>query len=236
MPAEALTTSDDLPTTEIIARHLRSDHRLTEAAATQIAVRCRADVPLARRRTAFACDPPPLGEDLHSGSGRIARRNPRRHAICRALGLTNAPRDSRLKRSAPRPGFDGASVYGKRNASTPLHLPTASVPTSVAETTNRTPAKLERLDALQPGALQPARSPWQPACHRRQPTRLTSANQQRHHTKVLHIVLAHQVDQVEQVGTLTFFTCDPDEEQEANWLAGCSVFPGRCWSTPSGRG
>jgi hypothetical protein len=26
---------------------------------------------------------------------------------------------------------------------------------------------------------------------------------------------------IQQVGGLSFFTCDPDEEQEANWLAGC---------------
>lgn len=37
MPAEAFTASEALPTTEVIARHLRSDSRLTEAAATQIA-------------------------------------------------------------------------------------------------------------------------------------------------------------------------------------------------------
>lgn len=43
--------------------------------------------------------------------------------------------------------------------------------------------------------------------------------------EVAHIVLAHQVNQVEQVGALTFFTCDPDEEQEANWLAGCLLLP-----------
>ncbi len=43
--------------------------------------------------------------------------------------------------------------------------------------------------------------------------------------EVAHIVLEHEVGEVEKVGTLTFFTCDPDEEQEANWLAGCLLLP-----------
>lgn len=37
MPAEAFTEADGLPTTEVIARHLLSDRRLTEEAATEIA-------------------------------------------------------------------------------------------------------------------------------------------------------------------------------------------------------
>jgi transcriptional regulator with XRE-family HTH domain len=37
MPAEAFTEADGLQTTEVIARHLRSDRRLTEEAATEIA-------------------------------------------------------------------------------------------------------------------------------------------------------------------------------------------------------
>lgn len=37
MPAEAFTHAADVPTTEVIARHLRSDNRLTEEAATKIA-------------------------------------------------------------------------------------------------------------------------------------------------------------------------------------------------------
>jgi Zn-dependent peptidase ImmA (M78 family) len=40
-----------------------------------------------------------------------------------------------------------------------------------------------------------------------------------------HLLLDHAVKEVEQVGSLTFFTCDPDEEQEANWLAGCLLLP-----------
>lgn len=43
--------------------------------------------------------------------------------------------------------------------------------------------------------------------------------------EVAHILLEHRLRQVEQVGGLSFFTCDPDEEQEANWLAGCLLLP-----------
>ncbi len=40
-----------------------------------------------------------------------------------------------------------------------------------------------------------------------------------------HLLLNHSVKEVEQLGGLSFFTCDPDEEQEANWLAGCLLLP-----------
>lgn len=43
--------------------------------------------------------------------------------------------------------------------------------------------------------------------------------------EVAHILLRHEVKAVEQVGSFSFFTCDPDEEQEANWLAGCLLLP-----------
>ena len=37
--------------------------------------------------------------------------------------------------------------------------------------------------------------------------------------------MSHSVKDVEQLGGLSFFTCDPDEEQEATWLAGCLLLP-----------
>lgn len=40
-----------------------------------------------------------------------------------------------------------------------------------------------------------------------------------------HLLLKHSVKDVHTVGGLTFFGCDPDEEQEANWLAGCLLLP-----------
>ena len=45
--------------------------------------------------------------------------------------------------------------------------------------------------------------------------------------EVAHIVLKHEMKSVETVGGMTFFTCDPEEEQEANWLAGCLLLPRR---------
>lgn len=87
-------------------------------------------------------------------------------------------------------------------------------------------AKLEQLEALQPGAFSactltigsrhvivysPLSSPGR-------------ASSDIAH-EVAHIVLDHQVNQIEQVGALTFFTCDPDEEQEANWLSACVLLP-----------
>lgn len=45
--------------------------------------------------------------------------------------------------------------------------------------------------------------------------------------EVAHIVLGHEVKSVQTIGGMSFFTCDPDEEQEANWLAGCLLLPRR---------
>ena len=38
-------------------------------------------------------------------------------------------------------------------------------------------------------------------------------------------MLKHDMKSVETIGGLSFFTCDADEEQEANWLAGCLLLP-----------
>lgn len=40
-----------------------------------------------------------------------------------------------------------------------------------------------------------------------------------------HLLLKHSVKEVQSIGELTFFGCNPDEEQEANWLAGCLLLP-----------
>jgi IrrE N-terminal-like domain len=54
--------------------------------------------------------------------------------------------------------------------------------------------------------------------------------------EVAHIVLKHEMKSVESVGGMTFFTCDPDEEQEANWLAGCLLLPRRLLYIAAKRG
>lgn len=42
-----------------------------------------------------------------------------------------------------------------------------------------------------------------------------------------HLLLKHEVKDIQKIGDLTFFGCDADEEQEANWLAGCLLLPRR---------
>jgi IrrE N-terminal-like domain len=39
--------------------------------------------------------------------------------------------------------------------------------------------------------------------------------------EIAHILLGHIPSQADRLGNVTFFNCDPDQEQEANWLAGC---------------
>jgi len=43
--------------------------------------------------------------------------------------------------------------------------------------------------------------------------------------EVSHLILDHPAKTVERVGSHNFFTCDAEEEQEANWLAGCLLLP-----------
>lgn len=43
--------------------------------------------------------------------------------------------------------------------------------------------------------------------------------------EVAHVLLNHAVKDVQQVGEFSFFSCDPEEEQEATWLAGCLLLP-----------
>jgi Zn-dependent peptidase ImmA (M78 family) len=45
--------------------------------------------------------------------------------------------------------------------------------------------------------------------------------------EVSHVMLKHEMKTVETIAGFTFFTCDPEEEQEANWLAGCLLLPRR---------
>lgn len=40
-----------------------------------------------------------------------------------------------------------------------------------------------------------------------------------------HLLLGHEIKTVKRIGGLSFFTCNADEEQEANWLAGCLLLP-----------
>lgn len=43
--------------------------------------------------------------------------------------------------------------------------------------------------------------------------------------ELAHILLGHQVRELQTIAGHTFFTCDPEQEEEANWLAGCLLLP-----------
>ena len=92
------------------------------------------------------------------------------------------------------------------------------------ELTNRD--KLEALEALQPSAFS--------ACTFRVRGRRTIvynplASDPRQQSdiahEVAHMLLGHELQTVQQLDGVSFFSCDPDEEQEANWLAGCLLLP-----------
>lgn len=97
--------------------------------------------------------------------------------------------------------------------------------------------KLEALEEIQPGAFS--------ACtftidDRHVIVYSPLGSHGRHQSDIAHeaahILLEHRVKQVEQVGGLSFFTCDPDEEQEANWLAGCLLLPRQLLYSAASRG
>ncbi|MEV6287701.1 ImmA/IrrE family metallo-endopeptidase [Kribbella sp. NPDC051770] len=87
-------------------------------------------------------------------------------------------------------------------------------------------ARLEEIERIQPGAFSACTFEigerhvvvWNPLST---PGRISSDIAH----ELSHLLLKHSVQQVETVGDLTFFGCDPDEEQEANWLAGCLLLP-----------
>ena len=43
--------------------------------------------------------------------------------------------------------------------------------------------------------------------------------------ELAHLLLAHDVREIQQLAGHTFFTCDPEQEEEATWLAGCLLLP-----------
>jgi hypothetical protein len=43
--------------------------------------------------------------------------------------------------------------------------------------------------------------------------------------ELAHVILKHSPAQVDRLGDLTFFDCNPEQEEEANWLAGCLLLP-----------
>jgi Zn-dependent peptidase ImmA (M78 family) len=89
-------------------------------------------------------------------------------------------------------------------------------------------SRLVEIDTLQPGAFSACTFDigdrhvivWNPLAS---PGRRTSDIAH----ELSHLLLKHAVKDVQTIGELTFFGCNPDEEQEANWLAGCLLLPRR---------
>ena len=89
--------------------------------------------------------------------------------------------------------------------------------------------RLQELDALQPGCFS--------ACtFSMSPTRTVIvynplSGQTRRRSDIAHelshIVLNHQLSNVEQLGDTPFLVCDATQEEEANWLGGCLLLPRR---------
>lgn len=40
-----------------------------------------------------------------------------------------------------------------------------------------------------------------------------------------HLVLGHELREVKKIAGQAFLTCNPEQEEEANWLAGCLLLP-----------
>lgn len=87
-------------------------------------------------------------------------------------------------------------------------------------------ARLREIENLQPGAFSACTFDlgerrvvvWSPLSS---PARTTSDIAH----ELAHLMLKHKVQELQTVGDLTFFGCNPEEEQEANWLAGCLLLP-----------
>jgi Zn-dependent peptidase ImmA (M78 family) len=43
--------------------------------------------------------------------------------------------------------------------------------------------------------------------------------------ELAHLILNHDTATIERIGEWNFFTCNSDQEDEANWLAGCLLLP-----------
>ena len=90
------------------------------------------------------------------------------------------------------------------------------------------PEKLQTLEELQPGAFSACTfTVGEKHIIVYNPVASPGRTQSDIAHEVAHIMLKHEMKTVETIAGLTFFTCDPEEEQEANWLAGCLLLPRR---------
>lgn len=109
-----------------------------------------------------------------------------------------------------------------------LHVLAARLGVEVRSATDLVPkAELEELNRLQPGAFSAATftlpgrvvAVLNPVGTIQARTRSDLAHE------LAHVILGHDLRTVEHLGSATFFTCDPNQEDEANWLAGCLLLP-----------
>jgi IrrE N-terminal-like domain len=88
-------------------------------------------------------------------------------------------------------------------------------------------ARLEELERIQPGAFSAATfhlpdGRTVAVCNPcREPPRTNSDIAH----ELAHLLLDHDVRDIQQLAGQTFFTCNPEQEEEANWLAGCLLLP-----------
>ena len=54
--------------------------------------------------------------------------------------------------------------------------------------------------------------------------------------ELAHIMLNHELTRVERLGDTTFLSCDPIQEEEAQWLSGCLLLPRTLLSAASRAG
>ncbi len=87
--------------------------------------------------------------------------------------------------------------------------------------------RLEELNEIQPGAF--SAGTFSVANGRRVVVfnPLNSEGRQRSDLahELAHIILGHKVRTIESVGELKLLTCDAEQEEEADWLAGCLLLP-----------
>jgi Zn-dependent peptidase ImmA (M78 family) len=89
-------------------------------------------------------------------------------------------------------------------------------------------ARLEELERIQPGAFSAAtfhlpdgRTVAVYNCCNNDPGRTNSDIGH----ELSHILLDHDVREIHQLAGHTFITCNPEQEEEATWLAGCLLLP-----------
>jgi IrrE N-terminal-like domain len=89
-------------------------------------------------------------------------------------------------------------------------------------------SELERLDELQPGCFSAATFHLPDGSVSAVTNPMNRSNGRRDSDlahELAHVILKHTPSQVDRLGDLTFFDCNPEQEEEANWLAGCLLLP-----------